>query len=68
MNVFMNVLKKRLVRAKRIPAVRPSALSSAYVSEWRESDSALRAFADSVNQHRFERRGIGPFWALTARI
>src|SRR5258706_314217 len=38
---------------------------------WRESDPArdpaLNTFIESVNQHRPERRGFGPFWALTAR-
>jgi len=61
-------MRKRLVRANRIPAVRPSAFSSANTSERWEFDPALRAFAEVVNQHRFERRGVGPFWALTARI
>jgi len=58
---------KRFVRANRIPAVHPPAIPPATNPGWRESDPALNAFLESMNQHRPERRGFGPFWALTAR-
>src|SRR5271157_218630 len=66
-NVFLGVAAKRFVRANRIPAVLPPAIPPATNSGWRESDPALNAFIESVNQRRPERRGFGPFWALTAR-
>ncbi len=66
-NIFMDVMVKRFVRANRIPAVHPPAILPASASEWRESDPALNAFVECVNQHRPTRRGFGPFWALTAR-
>jgi len=63
----MDVMVKRFVRANRIPAVLPPAIPPATHPGWRESDPALNAFLESVNQHRPDRRGFGPFWALTAR-
>jgi len=61
-------MAKRFVRAHRIPAVPPPALPPAINSGWRESDPALTTLIESVNRHRPERRGFGPFWALTARV
>jgi catechol 2,3-dioxygenase-like lactoylglutathione lyase family enzyme len=66
-NVFMDMMVKRFVRANRIPAVHPPELPPPLASEWQEFDPALNTFIALVNQHRPERRGFGPFWALTAR-
>jgi hypothetical protein len=62
-----DITTKHLNRAGRIPAVCLSAMPAPTISEWRESDQALQAFVELVNQHPCERRGFGPFWALTAR-
>lgn len=66
-NVFLEVPAKRFVRANRIPAVLPPAIPPATNSGWQKSDPALHAFLESVNQHRPDRHGFGPFRALTAR-
>jgi catechol 2,3-dioxygenase-like lactoylglutathione lyase family enzyme len=66
-NVFMDVMVNRFVRANRIPVVHPPQLPPLAALGWRESDPALKNFIESVNQRRPERRGFGPFWALTAR-
>jgi catechol 2,3-dioxygenase-like lactoylglutathione lyase family enzyme len=66
-NVFMDVMVKRFVRATRIPAVHPPRIPPTCASDWSGADPALNTFIESVNQHRPGRRGIGPFWALTAR-
>src|SRR5690349_24447134 len=64
---LLNVSARRFVRADRIAAVHPPAIPPTTASEQRESDPSLNVFIESVNQHRPERRGFGPFWALTAR-
>ena len=66
-NVFMDVMVKRFVRANRIPVFHPPLIPPTCASDWSGADPALNTFIESVNQHRPERRGIGPFWALTAR-
>ena len=66
-NVFLDVKVKTFTRPNRVPLVTPSATPPATKLERRKSDPAPNAFIQTADLPRPERRGFGPFWALTSR-
>jgi hypothetical protein len=65
-NIFLDVLVKRFNRPNWIPLVPAPVIPPAVKWEWRKSDPVSNAFVQTVKSHQLERRGFGPFWALTS--